>query len=126
MVGNDDRVAEAVIEVQLAGGRPGILSEAFPHVGPKNGKRAVADFRVSVEEAQCGVGGCNSCCTSSAIRERELAVLVVRAGETSLHVDLVIVVLAGMFEQAAKLQSVVSTDPAKAVGDVVDGARGVR
>jgi len=43
-----------------------------------------------------------------------------------LYVDLVIVVLAGLLKQAAELQGVITLDPGEAVGQIVDGARGVR
>src|SRR5205823_4471938 len=55
-VWNDYRVADAVVEVQLLIDLPGILCEALPHVAPEDGVSTVADFGISIEQAQSGVG----------------------------------------------------------------------
>src|SRR5207249_11543046 len=124
MVRDNHRITRAVVNVELARGGPGILSEAFPHVAPKERVSSVADFRIGIEEPQSGVGYCNSGSTGASVGELELAILVVGAGWASLHVDLVIVVFAGAFEQAAELQRVASSHPGKAVGYVENGSGG--
>src|SRR6266481_2942609 len=55
MVGNNDRIAGAEGESQILPGLPGVLRERLPHVGPKDGVRAMADFRIRVEQAQSSV-----------------------------------------------------------------------
>jgi len=52
---------------------------------------------------------------------KKLSVLIIRASWASLHVDLVIVVLAGTLKQRAELQRVVPSDPGKAVRQAIDG-----
>src|SRR6267378_3852011 len=126
VVGNDNRITEAEVDGQLLPDLPGILPETLPHVGAEDGVRAVADLRIGIKQPQSRVGTCDSRPTGSGIGEEELAILVVRAGRASLYVDLVIVVLAGLLKQAAELQGVITLDPGEAVGQIVDGARGVR
>src|SRR5229473_5135480 len=126
MVGNDDGITEAEGESQILPGLPGVLGEPFPHVGAKDRVGAMADFRIGVEQAQGGVGDGDACPVSPSVGEQELAVLVVRARGASRYVYLVIVVFAGAFPKTAEFQRVISLYPGKAVGYVVDGARGVR
>src|SRR6266850_1711643 len=126
MVRNDDRIPDSKVNVQLGRGLPGILRKTLPHVGSEDGVRAMADFRICIEEPQSSIGNCNPGPTQSVIGEQELSVLIIRASWASLHVDLVIVVLAGALKQRAELQRVVSPDPGKAVGEAVDGTRRVR
>src|SRR2546427_2405947 len=99
--------------MQLLRGLPGILSKGFPHTAPENRVRAVADFGVGVKQSKRSVGDCRSRCRMSrpAIGEQELAVLVVGTGRTCLHVDFVVIVLAGAFVEASKLQRVAAFDP---------------
>src|SRR5216684_7884503 len=126
MVGNDDGITEAEGESQILPGLPGVLGEPFPHVGAKDRVGAMADFRIGVEQAQGGVGDGDACPVSPSVGEQELAVLVVRARGASRYVYLVIVVFAGAFPKTAEFQRVISLYPGKAVGYIVDGARGVR
>src|SRR5438105_702807 len=111
MIGNDDGVTDAVVKGQLLPGLPGILREALPHAAAEDGVSAVADFRIGAEQSDSSIGDSEPGPARRAIGEQELAVLVVRAGRASLDVDLVIVVLAGVLIQAAKLQGVASPDP---------------
>src|SRR5258708_37693889 len=86
----------------------------------------MADFRIAVEQAQGGICDCDSRPAGPAVGEQELAILVVGASGTSLHVYLVIVVLAGAFPKSTELQGVIFLYPGEAVGYVIDGTRGVR
>src|SRR6266481_2672756 len=126
MVGNNDRIAGAEGESQILPGLPGVLRKRLPHVGPKDGVRAMADFRIRVEQAQSSVCSRDPRPASQAIGEQKLAILVVRASRASLYVYLVIVVFAGAFPKTAEFQRVISLYPGEAVGYVIDGARGVR
>ncbi len=86
----------------------------------------MADFRITVEQAQSGVCDRDARPASPAVGEQELAILVVGASRASLDVDLVIVVFARAFPKSAEFQCVVRFYPGEAVGYVIDGARGVR
>src|SRR5882762_6657851 len=126
VVGNDNRITEAEVDGQLLPDLPGILRETLPHVGAEDSVGAVADFGIRIKQPQSNVGGRDSGPSGPAIGEQELAILVVRAGRASLYVDFVIVILAGLLKQGAELQGVITLDPGKAVGQIVDGARGMR
>ncbi len=128
MVGNDNRVAETVVDGQILPELPGVLGETLIHVGAKDGVRAVSDFRVAVIQSQSRVGGGHAGCCSPRplVGERELTVLVVRASVAGLHVDLIVVIFARALEEEAKLYGVVALDPGEAVRRVIDGAGGVR
>src|SRR6266481_3289275 len=126
MVGNNDRITDAEGESQILPGLPGVLRERLPHVGPKDGVRAMADFRIRVEQAQSSVRDRDPRPASQAIGEQELAILVVGASRASLYVYLVIVVFAGAFPKSTEFQRVILFYPGEAVGYVIDGARGVR
>src|SRR6266404_7876634 len=89
MVGNNDRIAGAEGESQILPGLPGVLRKRLPHVGPKDGVRAMADFRIRVEQAQSSVCSRDPRPASQAIGEQKLAILVVRASRASLYVYLV-------------------------------------
>src|SRR5207244_3164924 len=121
-----DGVSQAVGQCQSGRGLPGVLSEALPHIGAEYGIGTVADFGVRVIKTQGSVGNSEARAAGAVVRERELSVLVVGAGRASLHVDLVIVVLAGALPQAAKLNRVIAFNPGKAVRNVVNGPSGVR
>src|SRR6266851_3894908 len=127
VIGDNDRVTETVVDGQILPELPGVLSEALIHVGAKDGVRAVSDLRVAVVQSQSGVGGSHpgrpSC---SAIGERELAILVVRASSAGLYVNLVVIIFARAFEEETKLYRVVALNPGEAVRCVIDGAGRVR
>ena len=95
----------------------------------------MANFRIGIEQSQSRVcrrdAGRSQDISRpheipSVVAEQELAVLIVRASRASLHVNLIVVVFTGILIQTAELESVVAFDPGKAVGDVVDGSRGMR
>src|SRR6267378_1135062 len=121
MVGNDYGITETEGESQILPSLPGVLREPLPHVGAEDGVRAMADFGIGVEHAQCGVCDRDSRAAGSAISEQELAVLVVRTCRASLHIDLVIVVFARSLPKDTELQGVISFYPGEAVGNVIDG-----
>src|SRR5215471_5078505 len=116
MVRNDDRITRAVVDVEFLSSRPGILSEALPHVGSEQRVGAMTNFRIGVEQSQRCIGHGDARSSCAAVCELELAILVVCASWASLHVDLIIVILAGPLEQAAELQRVASSDPSKTIG----------
>src|SRR5262245_11698075 len=126
VIRNDDGIACAVGQGQRRRSLPRVLSEALPHVGAENGVGAVAYFGVRVIKSKRGVGNGKTRAASAAVSEGELSVLVIGARGAGLHVNLVIVVLAGAFPQAAKLDRVSAFDPGKAVRDIVNGSGGVR
>src|SRR5262245_27679945 len=115
MIGNNDRITRAVIDVEFLRCRPGILSKAFPHVGAKERICAMTDFRICIEQSKSRVGYCDSSSSCAAVCELELAILVVCTSWASLHVDLIIIVLAGSLEQATELHRVASQDPRQTI-----------
>ena len=83
VVGNYHGVTDAEGDSQILPSLPGVLREPLPHVGAKDGVRAVADFRIGVKQSQSGVGDCHARPAGTAIGEQELAILVVRASRAS-------------------------------------------
>src|SRR5882724_5347248 len=69
MVGNDYGITQAEGESQILPSLPGVLREPLPHVGAEDSVRAMADFRITVEQAQSGVCDCDSRAAGSAISE---------------------------------------------------------
>ena len=125
---NADRVTQTIVDVKLLVDFPGILSESLPHAATEDCVCTVADFRIRIEHPQSGVcyTGPSSGVARSTVGEQELAILVVGASGASLHVDLIIIVLARALKQAAELQGVAAIDPGEAVGNIVDRPGGVR
>src|SRR5262249_42496064 len=82
--------------------------------------RTVSDLRVGIEDSERRVSHGRPAAARSGIGEQELAILVVRASRACLDVDFVVVVFAGALEQTAELERVISPNPGKAVGNVVN------
>ncbi len=134
MIGNDDGVTKTEVEREILPDLPGILREALPHVGTKDGVSTVADFRVGIEQTKRRVGDAGAGRRPSkswaheiatAVTEGELPILVVGASGTSRDVDLVVVVFARALKRAPEFQSVVSFDPREALRSIVDRSRGM-
>jgi hypothetical protein len=51
VVWNNDRITRTVVDVEFLRGRPGILSESFPHVRSKERVCAMTDFRIGIEQS---------------------------------------------------------------------------
>src|SRR5216683_892792 len=60
VIGDNDRVTEAVVDGQILPELPRVLSKALIHVGAKDGVRAVSDLRVAVVQSQSSVGDSHS------------------------------------------------------------------
>ena len=112
--------AKATLDRDVVGRSPGVLDEHVRRRRTPLGQGALADFSIAREHSERGVRypGARAERTGRRIRELEPAVLVVRASGDRLDVDLIEVVLTGVFERHAGLERM----PAAQVrGRVVEG-----
>src|ERR1700676_4641871 len=132
MVGNDDGVTGPQGEGQILANLPGILAEAFPHVPPEDGVGAGANFGITVKQPQSSIGYRRTRAPHGisgpyelppVFAEEKLGILIVRAGGTSLHIDLIVVIFTLVFKQRAELEGMVAANPRETVRHVKDGAR---
>ena len=79
VIGNDDGVARTQGEGQFLAELPGILTETLPHVATENGISPVADFRITVEQTQGGVGYRSSGRREGVTRPDEVSAVVTKA-----------------------------------------------
>ena len=124
MVRNVDHVTQTVSYGEILPGFPSILPESLEHVRAKDGISPMADFGVSIKEAQSRVRNCGASRSrhvarpdeiSAVIAKKELTILVVRAGLAGLHIDFIVVVFSRVFHRGSELKRVISLNPTEAV-----------
>src|SRR5262249_20096141 len=111
VVRNDNGVTQAEGQGQFWSGLPRVLRKAFVHVRAKQSVSTVANLGVCVERSERGIRDRCSRTAGAAVRKEKLPILVVGASVASLHINLVVVVLAGTLEQCAEFKRVIAPDP---------------